>query len=62
MSASLVGSEMCIRDSFADLPLKPADSRIHNSENAKRKMPSGVQTLNCTAPGKASELAPEAFE
>eukprot|EP00969_Alexandrium_andersonii_P276928 12240755-Alexandrium_andersonii.AAC.1 len=44
MSASLVGSEMCIRD-------RPC---------AKRKIASGVRTWNCAGPTTASKLILEA--
>eukprot|EP00969_Alexandrium_andersonii_P216586 9566503-Alexandrium_andersonii.AAC.1 len=47
MSASLVGSEMCIRDRSA----------LPNIQIA-----SGVRSLNCAGPGAASILAPEAPE
>eukprot|EP00969_Alexandrium_andersonii_P053287 2341622-Alexandrium_andersonii.AAC.1 len=49
MSASLVGSEMCIRD------------RITSARSLKRrtsKIVSGVRSLNCADPGTASQFPP----
>eukprot|EP00969_Alexandrium_andersonii_P249025 11005284-Alexandrium_andersonii.AAC.1 len=55
MSASLVGSEMCIRDRCC----RPPQSSIRPTENNNA---SSGRSLNCTGPGTAATFAPDAPE
>eukprot|EP00969_Alexandrium_andersonii_P290879 12856746-Alexandrium_andersonii.AAC.1 len=52
MSASLVGSEMCIRD-------RPPTRCKERPPCAKSKIASRVRTWNCAGPRAPSKLAPE---
>eukprot|EP00969_Alexandrium_andersonii_P348113 15393092-Alexandrium_andersonii.AAC.1 len=48
MSASLVGSEMCIRD-------RPHSAPLRNPPCVNCKLASGVRTWNCAGPGMGSK-------
>eukprot|EP00969_Alexandrium_andersonii_P280267 12390406-Alexandrium_andersonii.AAC.1 len=74
MSASLVGSEMCIRDSFVAAPFRaarPAPSHgpsalqsasIRNPPFGACEIAAGVRTWNCAGPEITSKAVPEALE
>eukprot|EP00969_Alexandrium_andersonii_P209791 9267422-Alexandrium_andersonii.AAC.1 len=65
MSASLVGSEMCIRDSRRRRAKRGASNQSNRAaptliENVK--IASCVRTWDCAGPGMASKWVPEALE